>query len=162
MKHSSSAMQDFEFHDAEFELISCGNGQLVVQATHLNIHWATLQNDHPTDMEITLARITFRDFRAVSFEPGRVWKQDAQGHSYPVGPLIVYEGAQAQERLLHELHHGTTVFEFAHDGSGVYHLDGCGDEPWFTAQFAFSGMLVEWDEYRGPAWYSSGKTLHHL
>lgn len=152
MKHCSTALSDFEFHDAVFELLSLDNGDLIVRVTELNIRQSAPQNDHPTDMEITLAHITFHDFRAVSFEPGRVWKRDALGHSYPVGPQIVYEGTQAEERLLHELRNPMTVFEFAQE-NGLLRIDGCGDEPWFTAQFACSGVTIEWDEYRRPAWY---------
>ena len=87
-----------------------------------------------------------------TFEPGRVWKRDALGHSYPVGPQIVYEGTQAEERLLHELRNPMTVYIFAQEDV-LLHIDGCGDEPWFTAQFACSGVTIEWDEYRRPAWY---------
>lgn len=152
MKHRSTALSDFQFHDAVFELVSLHDGQLTVTATELNIRQSSPQNDHPTDMEIELAHITFRDFRAVSFEPGRVWKQDALGRSYPAGPQIVYEGAQAEERLLHELRNPMTVFEFAQE-DGLIRIDGCGDEPWFTAQFACSSAEIEWDEYRHPAWY---------
>lgn len=152
MKHRSTALSNFQFHDAVFELVSLQDGNLTVHATELNIHQSAPQNDHPTDMEIDLARITFRDFRALTFEPGRVWKQDALGHSYPVGPQIVYEGTQAEERLLHELRNPMTVYEFAQE-DGLLRIDGCGDEPWFTAQFACSGVTIEWDEYRRPAWY---------
>lgn len=152
MKHRSTALSDFEFHDAVFELVNLQDGNLTVHATELNIHQSAPQNDHQTDMEIDLARITFRDFRAVSFEPGQDWKRDALGHSYPVGPQIVYEDAQAEEHLLHELRNPMTVFEFAQEDS-LLRIDGCGDEPWFTAQFACSGVTIEWDEYRRPAWY---------
>ncbi len=154
MKYQSVRLGDFEFHDAEWTLLSREADRLTVQVKHLNIHHGTPANPHATDMEITLARITFHDFRALTFEPGRVWKQDILGHSHPVGPLVVYEGAEAEQHLLHELRTGTTVFEFVADGEEQYHIDGCGDEPWFTAQFAFSSLLIEWDEYCGPAWYS--------
>ena len=152
MKYCSTFLSDFEFHDAVFGLVSLDSGDLTVHATELNIHQSAPQNDHPTDMEVDLARITFRDFRALTFEPGRVWKQDALGHSYPVGPQIVYEGTQAEERLLHELCNPMTVYEFAQEDD-LLRIDGCGDEPWFTAQFACSSVTIEWDEYRRPAWY---------
>ena len=152
MKHRSTALSDFEFHDAVFELVSLQDGNLTLHATELNIRQSAPQNDHPTDMEIDLAHITFHDFRAVSFEPGRVWKRDALGHSYPAGPQIVYEGTQAEERLLHELRNPMTVYEFAQEDS-LLRIDGCGGEPWFTAQFACSSVTIEWDEYRRPAWY---------
>ena len=153
MKYASARRSDFEYHDAEWSLLCCEAGQLTVEVTHLNIHHGVPANPHATDMEIALARITFRDFRALSFEPGRVWKQNALGQFHPEGPLVVHEGQEAEQRLLHELQTGTTIFEFAADGGEQYHIDGCGDEPWFTAQFAFSSLLIEWDEYCGPAWY---------
>ena len=154
MKSRSTAISDFEFHDAVFTLADLCGGDLVVHATELNIHRSAPQNDRPTDMELSLAHITFHDFRAASFEPGRVWKRDALGHSYPVGPQIIYEGAQADERLLHELRNPMTVYEFVQE-DGLLRIDGCGDEPWFTAQFACSDVTIEWDDCRRPAWYVS-------
>lgn len=150
---SANILQDFEFHDAHFKLVLFENNTLTISVQYLNIHKNTEQNPYLTDMEIEVARITFHEFRTKSFEPGRTWKQDANGKSYTDEQQVVFEGKTAEDRLLNELRVGSTVFEFGSLENGNYYFDGTGDEPWFQAQFIFDSVVIEWDEYRKTAWY---------
>lgn len=154
MHYSSSRPGDFEFHDAVMTLESLAEGRLTVSVKALNLHAAAEQNDQPTDMEISHARMTFHDFRVLTFEPGRAWRRDAKGALYTDDPLIVYQGADAEEHLLEELRSGLCVYAFQADGKSRYHLEACGTEPWFAAQFTASAVFIEWDEFRRPAWYT--------
>jgi len=150
---STNILRDFEFHDAYFKFRKFENNVLSISVQYLNIHKNTEQNHYPTDMEIEVANITFQGFCVKSFEPGRIWKQDANGKFYTDEPQIIFEGYIAEEKLLSELRTGITVFEFGTLESGNYYFDGAGDEPWFQAQFLFDSVAIEWDEYRKPAWY---------
>ncbi len=150
---STNIFSDFEFHDSYFKLESFKDDVLTVSVQYLNIHKNTEQNHYPTDMEIEVARITFQGFNAKSFEPGRVWKQDASGKLHTDEPQFIFEGKIAEDKLLNELRVGSTVFEFGTLENGNYYFDGAGDEPWFQAQFVFDSVVIEWYEYRKPAWY---------
>ena len=66
---------------------------------------------------------------------------------------IHIEGKTAEEKLLNELQVGTTVFEFGTLENGNHYFVGAGDEPWFQVQFLFDSAIIEWDEFRKPAWY---------
>ncbi len=154
MKYQSvNILQDFEFHDSYFKFEKFENNALTISVQYLNIHKNTEQNHYPTDMEIKAANITFQGFCAKSFKPGRAWKQDATGKLYTDEPQIVFEGNTNEEKLLNELRTGATVYEFGKLENGNYYFDGSGNEPWFQAQFSFNSVIIEWDEYRKPAWY---------
>ena len=154
MKYTSTNIfSDFEFHDAYFKLESIKNNTLTISVRYLNIHKGTEQNPYNTDMEIEIAQITFSNFKFISFEPGRSWKQDANGKLYTDEPQVVFEGQIAEDKLLNELRIGSTVFEFGTLENGNYYFDGAGDEPWFQAQFLFDSVTIEWDAFRKPAWY---------
>ncbi len=143
----------FEFHDAEFSLIRFDGRNLVVAASGVNIHKDTAQNPGDYDMEIAGALITFRNFRSAVYEPGRVWKRDENGNSYPVGPRIIYSGQEALDRILEELKHKLTVHHFEKEERG-WSLGGCGEEPYFTITFDFDSVSVCWEEYAKKAWYA--------
>ena len=34
-------------------------------------------------------------------------------------------------------------------------ISACGDDPYFEAEFSVESVRIEWDEYRGPAWYET-------
>ena len=150
---SSNILRDFEFHDALFTFESFDNEVLTVAVRYLNIHKSTEQNQYPTDMEIELARITFHEFCAKSFEPGRAWRHDENGEFHTDEPQVIHTGTMAKEKLLSELRSGTTVFEFGVLDNGNNYLDGCGEEPWFQAQFTFDSAIIEWSGFRKKACY---------
>ena len=161
---STNILQDFEFHDAYFKLVKLDNCAVTIFVQYLNIHKNTNQNHYPTDMEIEVANITFQGFCVKSFEPGRTWKQDSDGKLYTHEPQVIFDEKIAERKLINELQVGTTIFEFGTLENGNHYFDGAGDEPWFQVQFSFDSAIVEWDEFRKPAWYeeppfNKGKAL---
>lgn len=150
---STNIFSDFEFHDAYFKLERLEINALTISAKYLNIHKGTEQNSYDTDMEIDVAHIIFRNFKLISFEPGRTWKQDERGQFYTNEPQVIFEGKTAEEKLLNELQAGTTVYEFGTLENGNHYFDGTGDEPWFQVRFSFDSVTIGWDEFRKPAWY---------
>lgn len=143
----------FEFHDSIFSFVSFDGTDLVVSVRCLNIHKDTEQNPSDYDMEIDCARITFRGFRNPIYEPGRVWKMGEDGKSYPDGPRVVFSGQEALNRILEELRNEMRVYHFEKEDDGRYSIGGCGEEPYFTVEFAFDCVQISWDAYKKKAWY---------
>lgn len=154
MKYISTRIfSDFEFHDAFFKLESFEGNTITFSVRYLNIHKNTAQNSGSTDMELEIAHVTFCNFRLISFDPGRTWKQNNNGEFYTEEPHVIFEGKTAEEKFLKELHVGTTVYEFGTLENGNHYFSGTGDEPWFEVQFLFDSATIGWDEFRKPAWY---------
>ena len=150
----------FEFHDAEFSLVSFDGQDLVVSASCVNIHKDTAPNPGDYDMEIAAAQITFRNFNSATYEPGRAWERDENGNSYPVGPRIIYSGQEALDRILAELKHKLRVYHFEKEEQG-YSIGGCGEEPYLTIEFDFDSVEICWDGYRRKAWYELHRTYRY-
>lgn len=150
---STNIFSDFEFHDAYFKLESLKDNVLILSAQHLNLHKNTAQNPYDTDMEISIAQITFNNFHVLSFNPGGGWEKDGNGNWHLNEPPVVFEGKAAEEKLLDELQAGTTVLEFGTLENGTPYFDGAGVEPWFQLQFSFEAVEIQWDEFRQQAWY---------
>ena len=142
-------LQDFEFHDSEWELLSCEAGPAVFAVRNLNLHKGTELNDGDWDMELGPAQMVFRGFRLIRFEPGRSWTTDESGASVPVGERVVYTGAEALTRLSAG---AFQVFSFAREG-GHWEFDGCGPEPYFTVALEFDSVEITWDSFVKKAWY---------
>ena len=142
----------FEFHDADFSFVSFDGRDLVISADHVNVHKDTEVNSSEHDMEIDQARITFRGFDAPTYESGRAWKNDEHGQSRPVDPRIIYSGQEAMEKIISELKTKISVYDFRQN-HGRWFVDGCGMEPFFTMEFDFDSVEVEWDTYKKKAWY---------
>ena len=158
MKYVSvNKLSDFEFHDAEFALEFFDNNRLKVKVDGLNIHNNAEQNPYETDMTIESAFITFEEFHLLSYEPGRVWKQDENGKSYPVGPQIILTDAAAYSCFSEQLEAGLTILRLGIEEGTTYFINAMSDEPFFTICFTFKSVRVEWDEYWGEAWYVSWK-----
>lgn len=146
MKYSSvNNLQDFEFHDAQMEFISYADSKLVVSVKYLNIHKATPQNDFETDMEINLAQITFEGLSVKLFQLSKDEKANISNR--------ISTEKETEQKYISELKHGINIFEFGLFDSGFYYIDACGAEPWFTVQFSFKNVTVEWEEYSNKAWY---------
>ena len=150
---STNIFCNFEFHDAVFYLETFIDGTLILSAKCLNIHKSAEQNTHPTDMEIDEAIITFNNFRVKSYEPGRSWKVNENGESYTDDPLIIYNGAEAEVKLISDLEDGIAVHEFGLMDDCYYIEAGSATEPWFHVEFFFDSATIEWDNYRKMAWY---------
>ena len=149
---SVNALHDFEFHDAYWEFAAWDAASLSVFAKHLNLHQDAPRNDSDCDMEIQLAGMTFEGFRAISYAPGVAWETDENGQSRPAEPLKVYEGDAAHKAFLRELQHGVNLLALRQKDE-CWMLIGCGAEPYFEVQFSFENVIVEWDAFKGPAWY---------
>ena len=145
-------IQDFEFHDSIFSLVSWESNCLVLSARHLNIHKDAVPTLPDTDLEIENARITFHGFSVRSFESGRVWERDGNGNSHTKEPLVIYIGDDARAKLEQELQQGLWVYHFEKEMDG-YELGACGKDPYFTVCVGFDSVNVEWDSFCGNAWY---------
>lgn len=149
---STNRLQDFEFHDAVLSLISWDDNRLIVSAKYLNVHKDAAPNNADEDMEISEARITFSGFQIKEFEPSRTWKTDENGKSYTDDPLIIHTDAVARSMFEKELRNTITVMNIDLE-NGIYALDACGLDPYFSVRFVFSDVEIEWDDYRKKAWY---------
>lgn len=142
-------LEDFEFHDSNWKLVSRNGDTVTFEVTNLNIHKGTEQNDEDWYMELGPARMTFRGFRLIHFEPGRSWTTDETGHSLSVGPRILYSGEEGMARLAEE---PFQVFHFEREGDH-WEIGCCGVEPYFTLEFDFESVEITWDSYAKKAWY---------
>jgi len=152
---SDNKLSDFEFHDAEFTLDSFDNDRLIVNAVYLNIHKDAEQNPHETDMEIASARITFSEFKLLSYESGRAYKQDENGNYYTDEPQIHLIGDAASERFSKQLKAGLTIFDLEMTDASKHFIDAISSDPFFTVCFAFESVVIEWNDYKKEAWYTS-------
>lgn len=149
---SVDRLQDFEFHDSYWTMDHCEGDQFVIWIENLNTHKGTAQNNTDSDMEVKRAKVTFKGFAVRTFEPGRAWKVDENGESYTDDPLIIYKEAEACDKWIAELQRGHTVYDLAHE-ENVYSIGASGDCPYFSVEFAFDTVTVEWDAYSKKAWY---------
>ena len=149
--------EQFEFHDSHLKLYHADKNRISVYAENLNIHKGTEQNPKKIDLEIKRAHITFWDTSELTYEPGRVWKDDGHGNMVPVGPEIVFHGKEALDIIKKELKSGIEVFSHQIAESDRYIIDGSGIEPFFTITFKARSLSVEWDKYSRPAWYELTK-----
>ncbi len=143
----------FEFHDSQFSFVSYDGVDLVISASMVNIHKHTPQNPSDCDMEIASAEIIFKNFNSATYEPGRTWKTGEDGVSYPVGPIVVYNGRDAISRIIEELKEEIKVFHFVKGDDCRCSIGGCGIEPYFEIEFEFDDVAVCWEEYKKKAWY---------
>lgn len=158
MKYESiDHLEDFEFHDSNWELIRREEDAVIFRVSNLNIHKDTPQNDEDFDMELEPAEMIFRGFRLILFEPGRTWETDENGKSVPVGPRIIITGEEGMKRLAEE---EFQVFHFTREQD---HWEiGCfGVEPYFTVEFDFDSVEIRWEAYRKKAWYERNRCYKH-
>lgn len=150
---SENALRDFEFHDAElFDCVLSG-GCLTANVRFLNIHKDAAQNTFDEDMELDGARITFEGFCLVSYEGDRHWEQDAQGNWYSNESKTVLCGQEALQAFTERLAHEITVLYLGGPQDGVCSMEGIADEPFFSVDFTFDAVKVEWEAYKKAAWY---------
>ena len=152
---SINRLQDFDFHDAVWTLVSCSDNSLAGNVRFLNIHQDCPQNTEDCDMEIETARITMTGCRVIAYKPVSPEIIDSAGVRHPADPPVVYAGEKAAKALLNEMEYGMT-FDSLHEGdNGSWILEGCGETLFFEAEIIFESVLVEWDSYRCPSWYVS-------
>ena len=151
---SINRLSDFEFHDSELTLVSFEDQCLILNATYLNVHKGIEQNPHKVDMEIALASLTFEDFVIWSYEPGRSWKRDEKGQYYTDEPQIILSGKEANDRFITQIKNGITDFDLGVKEGSIYFIDGIAEDPFFTLCFMFQNVSIEWDDFKGRAWYN--------
>lgn len=144
----------FEFHDSVWKLETFEAGALALRVKELNLHRDAAQNPCGCDMEIEEACMTFEGIRIWTHTPSVRWKSDAAGISRPAEAIVTCTGESAAERLLHELRRGINVFSMEEKNDRCK-ISACGDDPYFEAEFSVEAVRIEWDEYRGPAWYET-------
>ena len=147
----------FEFHDSTFELDYIEEDTIAVFGHRVNISKDAEQNPKKYDLEICKAHIIFYNVSDWAYEPWCEWKTDENGNSVPVGPQIIYRGEEAISRITEELREGIEVFSHTIVDGSFYSIEGRGMEPFFEIRFKAQSVAVEWDEYRGPAWYEVAK-----
>ena len=146
---SVDQLEQFEFHDSDWKLNSRDGDAVAFAVENLNIHKDTEQNGEEWDMELSPARMTFRGFRLICFEPGRTWTTDETGKSVPVGPRVLYTGEEGMDLLAKE---SFQVFHLKREGDH-WEIGCCGVEPYFTVEFDFDSVEITWDSYEKKAWY---------
>lgn len=154
---SIDQLDQFEFHDSTWKLSSRDEDIVAFEVHNLNIHKDTPQNGEVWDMELEAARMTFRGFRLIHFEPGRSWTTDELGNSVPVGPRVLHTGEEGM-KLLSEEEFMVLYFEREQDH---WEIGCCGVEPYFTVEFDFDSVEIAWDGYRNKAWYELTRCYKH-
>ena len=149
---SKNRLSDFEFHDVVLTFESFNDHRLIVQAAYLNIHKDAVHNPFETDMEIACARISFVNCTIKSYEPLRALKQDENGQFYSDEPQIIYSSDEGKKHFIEQLKQGITVFDFGKKDETTFYLD-VSLQLCFTVCFSFEDVLIEWDDYKKPAWY---------
>ena len=148
----------FEFHDAKFTLERVEGNDIFIIAEYVNIHKIADHNPKGYDLEIDKALISFLGVSNLTYEPGRAWTKDENGNDVPLGPEIIFDGIDAWDKVTDELRRG--VYLYTHSiqtDENTFCIDGCGIEPYFMINFKATGVRVEWDGYRKPAWYELKK-----
>lgn len=155
---SVDQLEQFEFHDSTWKLICREGDDVTFSVENLNIHKDTAQNDEEWDMELAPARMTFRGFRLICFEPGRSWTTDENGVSVPVGERVLHTGEEGMSRLAED---AFQVLHFEREGDH-WEFGGCGAEPYFTVELAFDSVEIAWESYAKKAWYELHRYYSHL
>ena len=143
----------FDFHDSLFELDHVDEAEIAVYARGLNIHREAEENPKGYDLEIRRAHIVFRGIREVTYDPGRTWITDEHGNSVPVGPEILYRGEEALDRIKKDFLAGADIYSHTIVDGDYYEICGRGNEFFLAIRFKAREFAVEWEDYRGPAWY---------
>jgi len=142
---SINELDTFVFHDAILERLSFEGNGMIWHVECLGVHIANTQNMHLTDMMIKEAKVTLHDIELVPF-------------FHPNTGLLP---ATTREELIRHSMPGTWFsYFFSAPSDGLDRL--CGDVEWihssdddclFNFSATYSRLMVEWDEFDGPAWW---------
>ncbi len=166
MKYTSlDRLQDFEFHDSEFELIGwekLGNTMdcVTFKARLLNVHKNAAPNNSGVDMEIKEATIKFGNIVIKEYERMRSITFDEKGNEILGEPQIVHKGDEARKMFDNDLKGKITLLYLGDNNNGEYELEGMGyNYSGFMVRFTFSTVKIEWSDYSGAAWYELNQHL---
>ncbi len=150
-------LQDFEFHDSIWHLVSFESDVFVFTVSCLNVHKAVLKEQFDTDMEIADACLIFRGVSQLTYEPSRTWKNDADGNLHTDESRIVHEGETAHKFFVSEMEDGPVIYELEHS-DGKCKVGGSGKDPYFTFCFAYQESEISWECFKNIAWYHRSQT----
>jgi len=147
MKYNVENQLDlFEFHDSKFTLVSFDNDELIVSVKHLNIHKNSIHNPSDYDMEIKDAIITFKGFHITYYK----------AHSF-LNKISTYYEQKAIEKFKKEFKEKHTnhinIFYLGMIDDSLCHIDADGKSPFFSIEFTYDNVTIEWNEYLKKAWY---------
>lgn len=153
----TNRLQDFEFHDNIWHLVSFESDLLVFTVSCLNVHKSALTEQFETDMEIADACLIFRGVTQLTYEPSRTWKQDADGKSYTDEPRIIYEGETAHNFFVAEMEDSPRIYGLQYTDEKC-EVCGCGNDPYFTFCFSYKSAEISWECFKNIAWYHRPRT----
>ncbi|MBQ7326923.1 MAG: hypothetical protein IJW93_05570 [Clostridia bacterium] len=165
MKYISlDRLQDFEFHDSEWELISwekLGNmDDVTFKARLLNVHKDAAPNNSGVDMEIKEATIHFGNIVIKEYERMRIQSYDEEGNEILGEPQVIHKGDEARKLFDNDLKGKITVLYLVDNNNGEYELGGIGKNyNYFMVRFSFGTVKIEWNDYSGAAWYELNRHL---
>lgn len=147
--HSINQLENFQFQNSQFSLISYHNSNLAVTAKHLNIRKGTELNLSEYDMEIKLAKITFNKFDIFSMQ---------KFYANNTTNSIILTGKEAENAFIKELQQGITIHCFWKDNDSFHSLNACGTNYNFTITFTSRRITIAWDNYLSKAQYEIFKS----
>ena len=166
MKYTSlDRLQDFEFHDSEFELIGwekLGNTMdcVTIKARLLNVHKDAAPNNSGVDMEIKEATVRFDNIVIKEYERMRSITFDENGNEIFGEPQVIHKGDEARKLFDNDLKGKITVLYLGDNNNGEYELEGIGDNyNGFMVRFTSGTVKIEWNDYSGAAWYELNRHL---
>lgn len=145
-------LEEFEFHDSEWKLISWEQ-DLIFSAHAVNLHRSMIPESPEKDLQLAEARITLSGFEIKELIPSRTFRKNENGEWVTDEPLVVYTGEAAKNVFIEELKHEIRVLIWEQNKAGIYELRACGIDPFLSVNCTFTSSLVEWDAYKGEAWY---------
>lgn len=148
-------LHQFEFHDAYVENVNYVGDSLVMHVTGVNIHKNTKSNPSDYDMEISQAVISFKNYNVESFEPSRTWKRDSDGQFYSDEQKRVFYSDIANILFSKECVEGFKIYSLEVNLQDGYHaiIEASGEDPYFTLAISFCSSSIQFDDFRGKAWY---------
>ncbi len=149
-------LSDFEFHDSLWRLISFDAGVMKFKVKFLNVHKEALKKYFEKDMEIREAYMTITGVSVITFEEGEKWKQNGDGNLDRVKEPNIHTEEAAETFFISEFKDGAVVLEFNSEGTSIT-VSAAGNEPFFISHFTYESVKIEWDEFRGDAWYERMK-----
>lgn len=153
---SKNQTGDFEFHDTSIISSLREKEALVLKTMYLCIHKNSANNPFNLDMELSLAKITFQDFKIESYKELGYTKYDPNTKTETKITDIFLYGTEAEEKfntILENTKEKGLRFNCFEKNDSLYFLEIIYPQGVFSAECIASNILVEWEEFVKPAWY---------
>lgn len=96
---SKNRTDDFEFHDTAIVSSRREKGALILSTRYLCVHKNSENNPYDLDMELSLAKITFQDFKIKSYKEIGYTRHDPNtGTETKIADISLY-GTEAEKSL---------------------------------------------------------------